>query len=464
MNIFGLTITRSRRKNDQITHLPTPMNGWLATVRESFAGAWQRSVVVDKNDVIRHNTVWACQTLIASDIGKLGVNYIERTDDGIWEPKDNPAYSPVLRKPNHYQNRIKFFEQWMLSKLSHGNTYILKRRDARSVVNRLYLLDPSRVKVLVAPDGSVYYRLSTDHLSGIQEASVTVPASEIIHDVGIALYHPLCGLSPIVACGLAATQSLKIQEFSAKFFENDSMPGGVLTAPASISNDVAERIQKHWDENFAGQHNVGKVAVLGDGLKYEPMTVKAVEAQLADQLKMADEKICSTYHVPGFMVGVGPLPAYNDVEPLMQQYYSQCLQTHIEGIELCLDEGLGLGASQGVEFDIDNLIRMDSTKKMKIATDGIKGAVFTPNFARKKYYNLPGMVGGDALYLQQQNFSLEALAKRDAKEDPFGSTPPPAPKPPANDDVDADDDTVSDDDAKAAAVRLKALLHERIAA
>ncbi|ENB8525780.1 portal protein, partial [Escherichia coli] len=30
--------------------------------------------------------------------------------------------------------------------------------------------------------------------------------------------------------------------------------------------------------------------------------------------------------------------------------------------------------------------------------------------------------GGDALYLQQQNYSLEALSRRDAREDPFASS------------------------------------------
>jgi hypothetical protein len=35
--------------------------------------------------------------------------------------------------------------------------------------------------------------------------------------------------------------------------------------------------------------------------------------------------------------------------------------------------------------------------------------------------------GGDELYLQQQNFSLSALAKRDAKPDPFAKTPSEAP-------------------------------------
>ena len=46
--------------------------------------------------------------------------------------------------------------------------------------------------------------------------------------------------------------------------------------------------------------------------------------------------------------------------------------------------------------------------------------------------------GGDAVYLQQQNYSLAALAKRDAQADPFatGATAPVPPAPePANDDA-----------------------------
>ena len=49
----------------------------------------------------------------------------------------------MLRKPNRYQTRIKFVEQWMMSKLTAGNTYVLKQRDERSVVTALYVLDPA---------------------------------------------------------------------------------------------------------------------------------------------------------------------------------------------------------------------------------------------------------------------------------------------------------------------------------
>jgi hypothetical protein len=76
-------------------------------------------------------------------------------------------------------------------------------------------------------------------------------------------------------------------------------------------------------------------------LKFEtPDIMSAVDAQIIEQLKWSDEKICATFHVPGYMVQVGAPPFNNNVEALAQQYYSQCLQIHIESIELCLTKGL----------------------------------------------------------------------------------------------------------------------------
>ncbi len=52
---------------------------------------------------------------------------------------------------------------------------------------------------------------------------------------------------------------------------------------------------------------------------------------------------------------------------------------------------------------------------MKTLGDAVKNTLLTPNEARKRE-NLPPLAGGDALYLQQQNYSLEALSRRDARE------------------------------------------------
>lgn len=421
---------------------PSSRGGWWPLVREPWAGAWQKNVEVDQVGVTAYPAVWGCVTLIASDIAKLRVKLVRR-DGPIWTETESAAFSPVLRKPNRYQNRIQFWEGWMLSKLLRGNSYVLKARDSRGVVAALYVLDPWRVKPLVADDGAVFYQLAADNLAGLG-VQVTVPASEIIHDRWNCLFHPLVGVSPIYAAGLAATQGQRIQNNSARFFGNAARPSGFLVTPDRIDQAIAEEMSERWQENYGGD-NLGAIAVLGNGLKFEAMSMNFDDAQLIDQLRWTGEVICSAvFHVPKYKLGIGDWPTNNNVQSLNVEYYSQCLQKLIEDAELCLDEGLGLdGAKDGVlygtEFDLDGLLRMDSVTQMAVLKEGVGAAVMAPNEARRKV-DLPPVEGGESPYLQQQNYSLAALAKRDAREDPFAAKPsaPPPPQPPpeapANDD------------------------------
>ncbi len=426
--------------------------GWWPIIRESFTGAWQQNVEVKFEAVLSNHADFACRTLIASDIAKLRIKLVQRVGE-IWKEASNAAFSPVLRKPNRYQTRQQFMECWVLSKLQAGNTYVLKQRDGRGVVVAMHVLDPGRVKPLVAPDGSVFYELARDDLSGLETTSVTVPAKEIIHDRFNCFFHPLVGLSPIYANGLAAMQGLAIQNMSAGFFQNGAQPGGVLTAPGAISDETAGRLKAAWETNYGGK-NRGKVAVLGDGLRYEPMTAKAVDSQLIEQLKWTAEVICSTYHVPPYKIGVGAMPSYNNIQALNVEYYSQCLQAHIEAIEACLDDGLGLdGASIGTEIDTDNLLRMDSVTQMSVLKEAIGSALMSPDEGRRKL-DLPPVAGGASPYLQQQNYSLAALAKRDAQADPFN--PPGADAGPADDAAAARAETaVANDNAQRAIALLE---------
>jgi len=360
--------------------------------------------------------VYACVTLIANDISKLSPLLLVRQQNGTCTEID---LLPVLKKPNGYQNHIQFKEWWIISKLIRGNTYALKQRDNRGNVTKLYILEPTRVQVLTTPSGDVFYQLGQDDLNGQNQTSVTVPASEIIHDRISPMFHPLVGISPLFASGASAGQGLKIITDSAKFFENGATPGGVLTAPGSISNDTAARLKAHWDANYTGA-NSGKVAVIGDGLKFEPMRMTAVDSQLIDQLRWTAEAVCSAFHVPAYKVGAGPIPSNNNVEALTQDYYSQCLQKLIEDYEICLDEGLELPSGQHTQLDLDGLFRMDTATQIKTLREGVAGAIMSPNEARLKL-NLIPLEGGDTVYLQQQNFSLEALSRRDAQADPFAT-------------------------------------------
>lgn len=433
------------RKRENKDLRPADNRGsWLGIIRESFAGAWQQNVEVKTDTVLAFSTVFACITLIASDIAKMRVRLVKLAESGIWVEAESGAFSPVLRRPNHFQNRIQFYEGWVTSKLTHGNTYALKVRDARGVVTRLYILDPRRVTPLVSDEGDVFYQLKVDSLSGVTE-DVIVPAREIIHDRMNCLFHPLVGISPIYACGLAAMQGSAIQNNSTHFFQNGSKPGGVLTAPGAISDDTAKRLKAHWDANYSGE-NSGKVAVLGDGLKYEAMAMTATDSQLVEQLRWSAETVCSVFHVPAYKVGVAT-PTYNNAEILNQIYYSDCLQSLVESIELCLDEGLELPAPYGTDFDLDSLLRMDTAALYKSNNDAVGGGWMAPNEARRRV-DLAPVEGGESPLIQQQNYSLAALAKRDAQADPFNGPQPEA-------QTESDDEEIEDQ------ARLFALLMQK---
>jgi HK97 family phage portal protein len=444
MRIFGLDITRRRAPAATTSVSPVASSGgWLPVIREPFPGAWQGNQDLTAPTALSYFAVYACVTLIATDIGKLRLRLVRQDDAGIWTETTNPAYSPVLRKPNRYQTIHKFVEQWITSKLKAGNAYVLKQRDQRNVVVALYVLDPSRVTPLVAPDGAVYYELHRDDLTGVPSdvearGSVVVPAREMIHDPMVTLFHPLVGIPPLYACGLAAGAGLTMQQQSELFFRNGSNPGGVLTAPGPISQVTADRLKTDWETKFTGA-NVGKVAILGDGLKYEPMAVTANDAQLIDQLKYTAQTICSCFHVPPALLDLGGDAAnVTDLESLLQKYHSQCIQSLLTNFEASLDEGLELASPYGTEFDIDDLIWMVTATRTKAASDAIGSGALSPNEARRKYYGVGPTKGGDSPMVQQQYYSLAALQERDADQ-PFTKTTPATPGPAALPPGDADE-------------------------
>jgi len=417
--------------------------GWMSVIKEPFTGAWQRNMEIRQDTLREFFAIYACITLIAGDIAKMRPLLKKLDSNGIWNDFSSPAFSPVLKRPNRYQNIIQFVQWWMTSKLGTGNTYALKQRDNRGVVVALYILDPCRVQVLIAEDGSVYYELAQDDLNGLG-AAITVPASEIIHDRYSPQFHPLVGITPILAAALSGGLGMRIQQESRRFFENGAKPGGILSAPGAISDETASRLKQHWDANYTGE-NAGKVAVVGDGLKFEAMRSSSVDSQLVEQLKLASDITCSAFHVPPFKIGMGTLPN-GKVQDMNLIYYTDCLQVLVEEFEICMDEGLALPSDVGVEMNLEALLRMDTATQYTTLGEGIKSAVLSPNEARKKV-NQPPKEGGDSVFLQQQNYSLAALAKRDAQADPFstsGTTPAPAAQPAAEEDTEPTEEEIQD--------------------
>jgi len=378
---------------------------------EPFTGAWQRNVGLnDATSSLAFSAVYACITGIASDIGKLPPILKRETSSGVWEDVDTSPFWPVLRIPNHYQTRIQFFQQWILSKLLSGNTYVGLERDSRGVINKMYVLDPTKVQPLVASDGTVYYQLNVDYLNTIGEP-IIVTASEIIHDRMECLWmNPLVGVSPLFACAITSSLGNSIQNSSQVFFANASQPGGMLSAPGRISDETAARMKALFEQRFSGA-NIGRLFVAGDGLEFKPIALAAEASQLVEQLGWAVEDVARAFHYPIYKLDSSKLPPYsgNNIQTLQMQYLSDCLQKHIEDIEELLEIAFGLKPlKMHVVMDTDTLLRMDTQTLYKTISEGIKGQWLAPNEGRVKV-DLQPVVGGEYPRAQMQYVPLPDL-------------------------------------------------------
>ncbi|WP_093533277.1 phage portal protein [Stenotrophomonas rhizophila] len=400
-------------------------NGGWRTILEPFSGAWQRNQsIVTARDVETYSTVYACMSRISSDIGKLPFTVKRRDSNGLWADDRHLTVTALLRRPNYYQTPAQFREAWILSKLATGNTYVLMGRDDRHAVTHLWVLDPYRVEPMVTESGDIYYRLrygQPENLlpSKYPAGEVVVPASEIIHDREMALFHQLVGVGPLAAAQLAANKNVEIQRNGATFFRNGAQPSGILTAPAGMSEEDAKAVKEYWQREFSGQ-NAGKVGLIGADMKFTSFSFNAHDSQAVEQLRYSDEQIAHAFGIPPFKVGIGSIPAGMKVDDLNQMYYSDALQARIEAIEDCLDRALGLGDDVGVELSLEPLLRMDLGKQAEVHAALTGAGIEAPNEARRRF-GLAPIPGGDSVYLQQQNYSLEALARRDASADPFST-------------------------------------------
>lgn len=429
MRIFGLEITRA----EKALHAVSDWRGGWKTIHEPYTGAWQQNAEEKRGSLLCYPTLYACLDSISSDIGKLPFTLQALQPNKTWNIVENAAYSPVLRKPNHYQTQQQFREAWLLSKLIHGNTYVLKGRDERGVVTRLYVLDPCRVMPMVSDTGDVFYQLNyptADNLlpANYPSENIVIPAREIIHDRLNAFHHQLIGVPPVCAAHWPAVKNMKILKNAATFFANGANPGGILTAPAGMTETDANAVKEYWNSNFQGE-NSGKVAVIGADMKFTAFAFKSVDSQMVEQMRYSDEQICQPFGIPPFIVGIGSIPAGMKVDDMMGLYYQRALQKHIEAMENLLDEGLAISRPLGVELDLEPLLRMDPQRRAEVWGKLTQDGIATPNEARLPF-NLPGLDGGDTVYMQQQDYPLDQvrLNKITSPEPPAPTVPEAAPE------------------------------------
>src|SRR5262249_51570948 len=111
------------------------------------------------------------------------------------------------------------------------------------------------------------------------------------------------GVSRLSRAAASMQYAVAIQATAQTFSANLARPGGILSSATHLGDDARARLKQEWDLAFNGRER-GKVAVLGGGMTWYPMTAMTAEdAQLVEARRFSVEDIGRIFGVPTWLLG-----------------------------------------------------------------------------------------------------------------------------------------------------------------
>ena len=350
---------------------------------------------VSEASALRVVTAWRCVNLLASTVGTLPKLIYRNLDRGKERSQFHPLYRLLHDQPNQMMTASTLFEAVVHHLLVYGNAFGFIDRSMRvgSDPDGIYLMCPDRVSVKYDDRSARYYYMPPGTGDRYE-----VDRSEILHWRGLT-YDGVMGLAPIQHCKLTLGLSIAAEKYGARFFGNNSHPGGIL-AKDDLHDDERDAMKATIEEGYRGNNQL-RFMVMNGEWKYTPIGIPPEQAQFLQTRVKQDADVCRIFGVPPWLVGVpveGSKP-YANVEQEMINFAKLTLRQLLVRIEEPINAALFprdpvRGREYFFEFLVDGLMRGDGVSRFKQYEVGIRSRILSPNEVRE-LENLSPYEGGD---------------------------------------------------------------------
>ena len=237
-----------------------------------------------------------------------------------------------------------------------------------------------------------------------QGSVVILKPSDVWHIPGLG-FDGLIGYSPIAMAKNAIGMAVACEEYGARFFANGAAPGGVLEHPSVVKDP--ERLRKSWNAVYQGSSNSHRIAVLEEGVKYQPIGISPEQAQFLDTRKFQINEIARLFRVPPHMVGDLEKSSFSNIEQQSLEFVKYTLDPWVVRFEQSMHRALLNEDEKQVyffKFNVDGLLRGDYQSRMNGYAIGRQNGWMSANDIREleNLDRIPADEGGD-LYLINGN-------------------------------------------------------------
>ena len=383
----------------------SPKNSFWSSPYNFFFGASSSGKSVSEKTALQTTAVYACVRILAETIASLPLHTYRYSPGGKEKAANHPLYHLLHSEPNPEMTSFVFRETLMGHLLLWGNAYAQIIRDGRGRVLGLYPLLPSKMLVSRTDQGILFYQYEKDG------QTYFLSNQEVLHIPGLG-FDGLVGYSPIAMAKNAIGMAIATEEYGAKFFANGASPGGVLEHPGVVKDPG--KIRESWNAVYQGSGNSHRVAVLEEGMKFQPIGIPPEQAQFLETRKYQLNEIARIFRIPPHMIGDLEKSSFSNIEQQSLEFVMYTLDPWVIRWEQAIQRALLSGGEKRqyfVKFNVDGLLRGDYQSRMNGYAVGRQNGWLSANDIREleNLNRISPELGGD-LYLINGNMTKLADA------------------------------------------------------
>jgi len=298
---------------------------------------------VTTSDALSLASVYRAVTVLATSMKQMGIHAYR---DDIKVPP-TPLW---IRQPDPAETRENWMESTVNSLALAGNAYWAISRNPRGETISLQVLNPFNMVIKCDEYGNKVgytYRGTREYaLADIQHlALMRVPGNAY-------------GLGPIQAAQTELLNARDTRDYASAWFNDSGVPNGILKSDQMLTPDQAAAAKDAWNATAGALHGV---AVLGNGISYNPVYLSPRDAQFIEAQAWNVQQVARLFGVPANMLLAsvdGNSMTYTNMEQEQIAFVRFTLSQYIVEIESAMSALATRGTE--VEINTDSLLRSDT--------------------------------------------------------------------------------------------------------
>ncbi len=320
---------------------------------------------------LENSAFWCCVMNLCRTFATLPIHQYT-SKDGARSVLRKGATARLLTKPCPYMTSYQWRFVMAFNFEMHGVAYAILERSSVGDVIAMYPVSPN----VITPawvQGKLKYRVHSSR-DLLDPANVLVMSNT---QVGFTTI-----LSPVEYAKKDLQVGGSAKVLQTNYYKRGTTIGGVVTVPKGTNKEVKDQIRSMFANEFAGEHNSYKVAVLEDMIKYEPIRLTENDSKKLNEAEgWTLLEVCRRFGVPPFFAGDLTKATYANSEQQGTQLVQYSIQPRATSWESAFNEVL-CKDGQYIKFSLGGLMRGDHASRSAFYHNAILDGWMTVNELR----------------------------------------------------------------------------------